>query len=48
MEEIYGKEYFPVLWEQWVQSITALASKTPDRNICKELLDQIGQVSHYR
>ena len=42
MEEVYGKEYFPQLWEAWVQSIITLASKTPDRNICKELLGQIN------
>ena len=42
MEEIYGQEYFPVLWESWVQSITSLASKTPDRNICQELLEHIS------
>ena len=41
MEEVYGKDYFPILWEQWCVSILNLASKTADRNICKELLEKI-------
>ena len=41
MEEVYGKDYFPILWEEWCVAILNLASKTSDRNICKELLEKI-------
>lgn len=41
MENIYGEDYFPILWEEWVDAITKIANSTPDKNICRELLPQI-------
>ena len=41
MEKIYGEDYFPVLWEEWVDAITKIATSTPDKNICREVLPQI-------
>ena len=41
MENIYGVEYFPKLWEEWVDAMIALAKATPDKNICREKLQNI-------
>ena len=41
MEQVYGKEYFPQLWEEWVDAITDLAYSTQDKNLCRQILPDI-------
>jgi len=41
MEAIYGEEYFPKLWDEWVKAILSIANASPDRDICRERLGEI-------
>jgi len=41
MEAIYGKEYFPQLWGEWVDAMLTISQASPDKNICKHLLTDI-------
>lgn len=41
MEAIYGVDYFPQLWTEWVDAMVRIANATPDRDICRDELSQI-------
>lgn len=41
MEAIYGEDYFPLLWKEWVEAMERIAEATPDRNICRDELSEI-------
>ena len=41
MEDIYGVDYFPQLWNEWINGIMTIANSNSDKNICKELLPNI-------
>lgn len=41
MEEIYGKDHFPVLWSQWCESVEKIIESSPDKDICKNLVPNI-------
>lgn len=40
MEKVYGIDYFPQLWSEWVDGFLNI-SKVNDGNICKEQLPHI-------
>ena len=41
MEDVYGVDYFPKLWSEWINGIMAIANSSSDKNICRELLPKI-------
>lgn len=40
LEDLYGKEEFPKLWNEWIETLIQIY-KTKDGNICKEMLKNI-------
>ncbi|XP_059611408.1 valacyclovir hydrolase [Phlebotomus argentipes] len=40
MEEVYGKQEFPKLWSEWIDTLLTIY-KEKDGNLCKELLKDI-------
>ena len=41
MEATYGVDYFPQLWNEWVEGILKISNATPDKDICRERLAEI-------
>jgi len=41
MEETYGVDYFPQLWNEWTEAMLKIANSSPDKDICRQRLSEI-------